>query len=588
MGLAALALSCITASAFADTSWGPEEQLTNSSQSARNGAEAVGPAGTLHMLTVDDRTGIPHVFYQRKPDGEAGWSAQTVLSFESDGSVQAGYNCALCTDGNRGVYAVWEEYYNGNSSLYFRRSTDDGATWGDRVLVAAPDAATVNAVCPNIAVDQVGTLHLVWLMVPLSGSQGRLFYRKGAADGKTLSTPMNLRSGSAVVSSPGVAVGSRSLLAYFQENVGGYEQVRYLRSTDCGDHWSDAQTLSRAGLYCRQPKLVFDGQENFYSIWTQGAGSGADTVVFRYSDHDTGLIADVAVCSGSGGEVSAPAVAVRDNRVTAAWVVNNAGNVQMSMKTSGDKGATWGAESGTAVGNDVKQPCLVDDRGNVHLFYGYVPAVLGASAYQVRHLIRDDATPPAPVIVSGTHPIFEKSGNNRPEFVWSGTDNPGGIGLAGYAVAFDSRPDTDPGSVTTCALAQNRAAFDDLDNQVYYLHVRSIDRIGNAGAAAHYAVRIDNNSFCPGDQAWVAPSPVRDGRLRLRFFLAEPADVTLELFDAIGRKLGGRNLAGHSGVNTVEMDIGDWVNGTYFFRLSARAQAKGQVAVIAKPWAVVR
>jgi hypothetical protein len=192
------------------------------------------------------------------------------------------------------------------------------------------------------------------------------------------------------------------------------------------------------------------------------------------------------------------------------------------------------------------------------------------------------------LISSQTHPSGIPSGNNRPICTWVGTDNPGGIGLAGYAVAFDNLPSTDPGSSITNPPNLAQAEYPDILNGQHYLHVRGIDSNGNLGDVAHYAIAVDNNSFCPGDQAWVAPSPVRDGILNLRFFLTKASDLSVRFFDAAGRNICTQVPASMMGVNQMRMDISDWVNGTYFFRLIARAQDNGNVATITKPFVVLK
>jgi hypothetical protein len=588
----ALALGVIAAAPlWADTSWGPEEQVTNSSKSAHNGAEAVDPAGTLHMLTVDDRTGIPCIFYQHKPDGASAWSSQTVLSHDANVAIQAGA-CALGTDRGQGVYAVWEETYNGGTSLYFRRSTDDGLTWGDAVLVAEPEGTTTNACFPSVAVDKNGTLHLTWLVALKGQEKGRLMYRKGSADGLTLSTPLRLESFSEAVSGPKLAAGGNQLLLYFQEtdsdSGSDYEQIKYLPSQDFGDHWSSAVPLTDVAQHaqCRQPSLVFDTQDNFYCVWSQESGS-VKSVAYRYSDHVSGLAQDVQLPT-AGGTVINPVVATRSGLVVVAWGLNNTGNWRLQMASSSDQGATWTAASGTTQGDGVDTPCLVNDRDNFHLFYSFDAGDDPDHPFQVRHLLRDDTAPPAPVIHSATHPTADASGNNRPSFTWTGPDNAGGIGVAGYALLLDAQAATDPGNTQTCTAAQTALNYGEIPNGAHYLHLRTIDLLGNLGAPAHYALDVDNRGFLPADQAWVAPSPIRTGRAQLHYFLTEAADVKVEFFDGTGRKLGGQTLPGEVGVNLVSLTLSDWVNGTYFFRVTGRALAHGQEAAVTKPFMVVR
>lgn len=563
------------APALAVPYWSVVEQVTNSSAWAHNGDEAAGPDGTMHMLTLDNRTGLAALYYQRKPEGSQIWSAHTVLSHET-GGVQAGKS-AIFLDAGGSVYTVWEEYYGGNISLYFRYSQDAGVAWSAPVLAAGSATSTVKAVHPDLVVDGNGIMHLTWL----DDLTGRVRYRKGPADGLTLSTAVTLSGTPAA--SPGIAIGINRLVAFWQETVGGYEQIKYRESTDFGESWSNSMVLSNASAeHCEEPHLVFDDQDNFYGIWIQAQGQ---IVVIRRGDALYGLLSDLTVSTTTGGICSRPAIAVQGHKVVAAWIYNQSGNPQVRINISLDQGETWDVDDGFNSGASVNRPRLAGDRGNIHLFFDYDQAV---NAAQVRHALRDDTAPPAPQISSLSHPGTQGSGNNRPSFTWVAEDNPGGIGVMGFAVAFDQQPHTDPGTNVTQAANENSVEFGETGNGHHYLHVRSIDLLANQGEAAHYAVNIDRNSFFPGDQVWVAPSPVRDGRLHLRFFLSKPAEVKLEFYDAIGRRLSSRSLGSQVGINQVGMDIHDWVNGAYFYRLTARAPAGGNEAVVTKAFVVLK
>ena len=160
--------------------------------------------------------------------------------------------------------------------------------------------------------------------------------------------------------------------------------------------------------------------------------------------------------------------------------------------------------------------------------------------------------------------------------------------MQGYVVAFDNQPNSNPGDIITHAAQESSAEFSSLENGTYYLHVKTVDSLNNLGLVAHYTINIDRNSFFPGDQVWVAPSPVQDGELNLRFFLSRMAEIKLDFFDAAGRKLGSQTLAGEMGINRLYRDIHDWVNGTFFYRLTARAYDNGQEAMVIKPFVVLK
>ncbi|MCK5242792.1 hypothetical protein KAR34_10095 [bacterium] len=553
--------------------WSSETQITNSPNTVDVADVVITPNGTQHLLFLDNRTGMQALYYQRKPDADHNWSMHTVLSNET-GGIQAGSAC-LCSDTSNNIYAVWEEYYGGNIQLYFSRSLDDGNTWSNPVVVAGSVTSVVRAKSPAITVDNMNTLHLIWQDEETS----QIKYRKGPADGLNLSTPMVLNSFSA--SHPGIAFGSARLLAYWQESIGGYEQIKYRESADLGETWNNNYFLSNASTDdCEAPYVTFCN-DDFYALWQQANGTA---VMLRIGKADVGLLSELTI-STSTGICSEPVLAVFGSKMIAAWVYNDAGNYRIRFNMSLDQGVSWGEDSGFSYGTSVSSPRLAADRGNFNIYYSYAAA---GTATQIFHALRDDIDPAAPVITCQSNVGAKSSGNNYPEFSWVSRDNEGGIGIAGFALLLDTQASTDPGSTVQKASNVTSISYSNLANGKYYFHIRAIDLLGNPGHVSHYALDINRNSFCPEQEVWVAPSPVRDGRFNLRYFLSKPAEIKLEFYDAAGRKISLQNYSGLTGINRLQLDIGDWVNGTYFFRLTARELVTGQEAVITKAFAVLR
>jgi hypothetical protein len=216
-----------------------------------------------------------------------------VLSSQT-GGVQTNRS-VLCTDNGQGVYAVWEEYYGLDIHIYFRRSLDDGLTWQDAVLVAGSTTAAAQATYPSIMVDK-GLLHLLWY----DQYTGQVLYRKGPADGSTLSTPLALNvSGQA--EAPNLAISGNGIVAYWQDP--SLEKIKYVQSADSGESWFNAQTLGNAdNNNCSAPKLVIDANQNLYAVWSQ-----PDQVVFQKVDAVLGALSPMTVSTQPGTSFHQPA-----------------------------------------------------------------------------------------------------------------------------------------------------------------------------------------------------------------------------------------------------------------------------------------
>jgi hypothetical protein len=76
---------------------------------------------------------------------------------------------------------------------------------------------------------------------------------------------------------------------------------------------------------------------------------------------------------------------------------------------------------------------------------------------------------------------------------------------------------------------------------------------------------VPSTEWTAGPELELFPNPVRKV-LHLRLNLENPARATLILTDATGRNLG-RDIAGISGSDAVELDVGDLAPGAYIARL---------------------
>lgn len=87
---------------------------------------------TLHAVFVDDRSGDYNVYYTRSVDAGATWGSAVCLSPGDSNHI---FGATIAAAG-AAVHVVWEGRSNG--SLWYRRSTDNGATRSDTTTLDAP------------------------------------------------------------------------------------------------------------------------------------------------------------------------------------------------------------------------------------------------------------------------------------------------------------------------------------------------------------------------------------------------------------------------------------------------------------------
>ncbi len=132
--------------------WGPDIQLSHGDGDSMYPSIAASGL-TLHVTFSDDRDGHIEVYYTHSLDGGAVWAPEIRLS----GSPEDSWTPSVVASGHL-VYAVWTDTRDGNEEEYFKRSIDDGVTWGPDVRLTNDPA---NSWAPVI--DASGqTVHCAW------------------------------------------------------------------------------------------------------------------------------------------------------------------------------------------------------------------------------------------------------------------------------------------------------------------------------------------------------------------------------------------------------------------------------------------
>jgi hypothetical protein len=134
------------------STWSADTRLTNNPFDS--GDPSVSASGSLIYVTwMDIRDGNWKIFGKRSTDGGLTWGADTpVTANPSDPGFPTIWISALA------VHIVWQDYRDGNSEIYYKRSTDAGVSWGiDTRLTNNPSVSEI----PSIAVNG-SSLHIIW------------------------------------------------------------------------------------------------------------------------------------------------------------------------------------------------------------------------------------------------------------------------------------------------------------------------------------------------------------------------------------------------------------------------------------------
>jgi hypothetical protein len=179
----------------------------------------VDSSGNLHLVWQDNTPGNSEVYYKQSTDGGATWIATKRLTWTTGGSEAP----VIGADSTGNLHVAWFDDTPGNTEIYHKRSTDGGVTWG------ANKRLTYNSVgshSPDIAVDSSGRVHLVW--VDFTPGNPDIYYKKSVDGGATWTASARLTQTTGFSEVPALGVDtSGNLHLVWQDNTIGNYEIHY-------------------------------------------------------------------------------------------------------------------------------------------------------------------------------------------------------------------------------------------------------------------------------------------------------------------------------------------------------------------------
>lgn len=216
------------------TSWGPDTRLTDTLQAYFYPSVSASGAVVHVVWGVDRGHGI---YYRRSPDGGSSWDLQSCL----DSSAMISYTPPSVSSSGNAVCVVWQDNRSGVAEIYCRRSTNGGISWFPRDSVTSNDG--IASMAPSVsAVDSF--VHVVRL--DTWGGNVDVFYKRSTNFGASWGPDIRLTYNNGASSPcPSVSASGPSVhVVWPGMPLGNGNAVAYRRSTDNGVTWGPAFRLT--------------------------------------------------------------------------------------------------------------------------------------------------------------------------------------------------------------------------------------------------------------------------------------------------------------------------------------------------------
>ena len=312
--------------------WGPKINISS------NGIVGSNPASTPQVTSFGSSVYVVwdqgdnsnrDIFFRRSSDGGATW--KPVLNISNN---KHSYDEKIAVSGTN-VYLVWSKEIPGSSifEIFFRRSTDGGATWKTNVNLSNNAGLSRYS---DIAVSG-SNIHVVWEQQNADGTANDIFFRRSTDNGATWKSSVNITSGGTNHSwAPDVVDSGSNVYVVWTSN----GEIYFRRSTDNGATWKSSVNLSNNPGVSRYPQLALSGS-NVYIAWEQSDAGGSQSDIFFRRSLDGGATWGSKVNLSQNGHSIEPVLAAVGSSVYAAWISPICCDNDIFFERSTDNGSTW-------------------------------------------------------------------------------------------------------------------------------------------------------------------------------------------------------------------------------------------------------
>jgi hypothetical protein len=170
------------------------------------------------------------IYYKRSTDAGSTWERDTRLTFDPYAS-----NFPSVATNGLDVHVVWMDTRNDVYSIFYKRSTDGGMTWGADTLLANT-SNIMDAPRPSVAVSGQD-VHVVW-------RDGGIIYKRSTDRGANWLPDTSLANSVFLLDNPSIASSGPYVHVVWDGELVRNVEIYYKRSTDAGSTWESDTRLT--------------------------------------------------------------------------------------------------------------------------------------------------------------------------------------------------------------------------------------------------------------------------------------------------------------------------------------------------------
>ncbi|MBE2218651.1 MAG: exo-alpha-sialidase [Ignavibacteria bacterium] len=374
--------------------WLPEQRLTNSNGSSvgnsNNSKWITVSDNFVHVVWTDDRNGKPAVFYKRSSDHGATWSNDLKIN-----NTDSTANYPAITSSGQFVHIVWRDDRNDTTNIYYVYSSNSGSSWSTNTLLSPNKTGIGMSIsCENE--------HVIVCWTDTRFGNGQVYLKTSSNNGQSWNDEFRIMNPSMTAQYPSVCQSGSNVHIAWNIQYPSY-QVRYIKSTDYGLTWGDQEILVTAGIPWI-PSISVSGNDVHLAYMIQTAATQYNNFYKRSTDNGVTWSSGTAITTSNGA--MGPYIQSYGSVIHYVWRDHRAIDNGIYYRISTDNGINWANElklSGS--GEQAENPCISVSNSALHVVWND-PRVGNNEIYYRRNL-----TGNGPYSVSG---LVTLQDNNQP------------------------------------------------------------------------------------------------------------------------------------------------------------------------------
>jgi hypothetical protein len=314
---------------------------------------------TVHVVWCDTAANDRAIYYRRSIDSGVTWGAAARLTSQTG---QAAFPALACVGSS--LHLVYRDTHGPKNVSFYKRSLDGGDTWEpDVVLDSAYWWPTVTASGPMVYVALNDTF------IRNDTSNSEVYFRRSRDNGATWGTIQRISNAAGRSEDPAIATDGAHVYFAWNDNRTGIMQTWFRRSSDSGATWEAERQLTNSTAFAYSPMVRVYGPD-IYIPWEDRRNSGNFDIYLIHSS-DFGATWGTEQRLTSDADASGYPDIVRDGQNLHIVWQNMPGG--MYYMHSGNAGATWDAPvklADSAVGP--MQPFIALTGRAVHVIWSEV------------------------------------------------------------------------------------------------------------------------------------------------------------------------------------------------------------------------